>query len=187
MPHCEILEAGRAVVVVVDVQSRMLDAIGSDDRTGLVERIARLVAGASVMGAPVLFTEQYPQGLGLTADALLDVLRGARGPIIKSTCSCWRDAGFRAALQETQREHVLLAGIESHVCIQQTALDLLRVDYVPFVAVDAIASRRASDKETAVARMQQAGVVVSTTEALLFELVERCDHPRFKDILRLIK
>ena len=187
MPHVNMMEADLAALVVIDVQEKMLATITTSLVKGLIERLVALIKAAQLLGMPVLYTEQYPQGLGGTDRSLVDALSGAVGPIVKTTCSCWRDEGFRGALQKTEREHIILAGLEAHVCIQQTALDLLRVDYVPFVPLDAIGSRKQADYDGAIARMRQAGVELSTTESLIFELVERCDHPRFKDILKLIK
>ncbi len=187
MPHTNILEADLAALVVVDVQEKMLAAVTTSPAESIVQNIIRLAGAARILDIPVLYTEQYPEGLGPTVPAVKAALPDDLAPIIKSTCSCWRWEAFRDRLRATEREHVILAGLETHVCIQQTALDLVRVDYVPFVAADAVGSRRASDTERAFARMQHAGAEVSTTEALIFEWVERCDHPRFKDILKLVK
>ncbi|HKQ48559.1 MAG TPA: isochorismatase family protein [Phycisphaerae bacterium] len=187
MPHVSVLESSLAALVVVDVQERMLGAVTTTRTDELVGGIVKLISAAKMLDIPILYTEQNPAGLGRTDHELKDVLSGAQGPLVKSTCSAWRDENFREALQQTRREHVILAGLEAHVCIQQTALDLLRVDYTPFVAVDAVGSRRTHDMRTSLARMRQAGVTISTVEALIFEMVERCDHPRFKDILRLVK
>lgn len=187
MPHANMLEADLTALVVIDVQEKMLSAISSSQPEALVARMAVLVKTARLLDVPVIFTEQYPRGLGSTDAGLAETLAGATGPLEKSTCSCWRDEGFRAALQATEREHVILCGVETHVCIQQTALDLLRVDYVPFVPADAVGSRRPVDYQMGLDRMRSAGVVVSTVESLMFELIERCDHPRFKEFLKLVK
>lgn len=187
MTDAQLSEASLAVLVVVDVQEKMLQAMTSSPAESILSAIVRLVGAARILEIPVLYTEQYPQGLGPTDARLLPTLKEAKGPLIKSTCSCWRDESFRNALQQTEREHVILAGLESHVCIQQTALDLLRVDYVPFVAVDAIGSRRPVDTQVAIERMRRAGVIVSTAESLIFEWIERCDHPQFKEVLRVVK
>jgi nicotinamidase-related amidase len=182
-----VLESNLAVLVVIDVQEKMLSAVTPDAPNEIIAPIRRIIGAARILDIPILHTEQYPQGLGPTVAELRGPLAESRGPLVKAACSCWRDETFRNELQRTEREHVILAGLETHVCIQQTALDLLRVDYVPFVAADATGSRRALDKVTALARLRAAGVIVSTTEALIFELVERCDHPRFKDVLKVIK
>lgn len=187
MPHTEILEAGLAALVIIDVQEKMTAAIRDEREPGFLRQIRRLIEAARILEVPILLTEQYPKGLGRTVPEIVRSLPDGLRPLEKTACSCWRDEGFRAALQRTDREHVILAGLEAHVCIQQTALDLLRVDYVPFVAADAVASRRPYDRDTALERLRQAGVVVSTTESLIFELVERCDHPRFKEIVQIVK
>lgn len=187
MPHVNMLEADLAALVIIDVQEKTLAAITTPSREALVKKISALIAAARHLNIPILFTEQYPQGLGTTIRELVGLLNGATGPIVKATCSCWRDEAFRNALQRTEREHVILAGLETHVCVQQTALDLLRVDYIPFVAIDAVASRFGPDMNASLDRMRRAGVELSTTESLLFELIERCDHPKFKDLLSLVK
>ncbi len=187
MPNVDIIEAHLAVLVVVDAQEKMLAAIGSAPADGILEKVNRLIAAARVLAIPILWTEQYPEGLGSTMPTVSKAMPDGLTSIQKTTCSCWRDEAFRAALQATDREHVILAGFESHVCIQQTALDLYRVDYSVFVAADAVGSRFESDHATAVARMAHAGIQVGSAESLLFELIERCDHPKFKDILKLVK
>ncbi len=187
MPNVDFLETALAALVVVDVQEKMPAAIGSSPTDGIIEKINRLIAAAGVLDIPILWTEQYPKGLGPTAPPVSKAMPDGLAAIEKTTCSCWRDEAFRAALQATNREHVIFAGLETHVCIQQTALDLRRVDYSVFVAADAVGSRFDSDHATAVARMAHAGVQISSVEALLFELIERCDHPKFKDILKLVK
>lgn len=187
MSNAHLAEASLAVLVVIDVQEKMLSAISSSPPAELVAAQARLIGAARILEIPVIYTEQYPKGLGPTDDGLKKVLIESTGPLVKSTCSCWRDEAFRNALQRTEREHVILCGLETHVCIQQTAMDLLRVDYDVFVPQDAVGSRRKSDMDAALCRMRQAGVEVTTTESMIFELVERCDHPKFKEILPLIK
>ena len=186
MPHTNMLEANLAALVVIDVQEKMHAAIGSIAQGVLVANIAKLIAVARILEIPVLLTEQYPQGLGGTVQQIRDAAPTLK-PMVKTTCSCWRDEPFRAALQATGREHIILAGAETHVCVQQTALDLLRVDYVPFVPEDAVGSRRSTDADAAFRRMARAGVELTTTESIIFELIERCDHPKFKDVLKLVK
>ncbi|MBI5764898.1 MAG: isochorismatase family protein [Planctomycetes bacterium] len=182
-----MVEADLAAVVVIDFQEKMLRAIGTSPNEALAKRIGMITSTARLLGVPVLYTEQNPKGLGATDASLAGAVDGATGPLIKTTCSCWRDEGFRTALQRTEREHVILCGLETHVCIQQTALDLLRVDYVPIVPMDAVGSRFQSDYDAAANRMRAAGVLLTTTESLLFELIERCDHPRFKEFLQIVK
>lgn len=187
MPHTNMLEERLAALVVVDVQEKMLAAIGSAAPGGIIDKIRRLVGTAEILGLPIIYTEQYPQGLGPTDAGLKSCLAAATGPIVKTTCSCWRDEKFRAALQRTDRQQVIVAGLETHVCIQQTVMDLIRVDYQVFVPADAIGSRFQSDMSVSLERMRNCGAEISSTESLIFELIERCDHPKFREVLKLIK
>lgn len=187
MPYVNVLEERQAVLVVIDVQEKMLAAIGTSPVETILDKIRRLIGTAKVLGIPIIHTEQYPKGLGPTDERLKGWLPEGSGPLVKNTCSCWRDDEFKKALRATGREHVILAGLEAHVCVQQTALDLLRVDYAVFLALDAVGSRFAADMNPSVERMRHAGVEVTTTEAIIFDLIERCDHPKFRDILQLVK
>jgi len=165
----------------------MLAAITSSPTDAILDKIRRLIGTAKVLDIPILFTEQYPKGLGATSHVVREAFPRELGPMVKTTCSCWRDGAFRSALQATGREQIMVVGLETHVCVQQTALDLLRVDYAVFIAADAIGSRFSFDTEIALMRMRRAGVEISTTESLIFDLIERCDHPKFRDILQLVK
>lgn len=187
MPHTTMLEEKLAALVIVDVQEKMLSAIGTSPPEAIIDKITRLIGVAEVLDLPIVHTEQYPKGLGSTDAGLRRRLAGAPAPIEKTTCSCWRDERFRKALKQTEREHIIVAGLETHVCIQQTALDLVRVDYQVFVPVDAVGSRFRTDMDVSLERMRAAGVELSTVESLIFELIERCDHPKFKDVLKLVK
>ncbi|MBN2560734.1 MAG: isochorismatase family protein [Phycisphaerae bacterium] len=187
MPHTNMVEETLAALVVVDVQEKMLAAIGTSPPEAIIDRIRRLVGAAEALDIPIIYTEQHPEGLGATDARVKAVLASAAGPIQKTTCSCWREESFRTALQKTGREHIIVVGLETHVCIQQTVMDLIRVDYQAYVAVDAVGSRFQSDMDVSIERMRAAGAELSTAESLIFELIERCDHPKFKTILELVK
>lgn len=180
-----LAETELAVMVVIDMQSRMMPAIA--EGALVTSAVRRMLRAAAVLGVPVMHTEQNPGGLGVTTPEIGGLLPGGTGPIVKTTCSCWGDDAFRERLKRSRREHVLLAGVETHVCIQQTALDLLRVDYTVFVLADAVGSRREFEKETALGRMRDAGAIVTSVEAMMFELVRRCDVPTFKPLLEIVK
>ena len=182
-PHTDRLERDLAVLVVVDFQEKMLAAVGTAPSHEFSRNVVRLIEVARILDVPVLYTEQSPPGLGSTVEAVRTGLGTGVEPIIKTTCSCWRDAAFRQALEASKREHVVLAGLETHICIQQTVLDLIRGDYVPFVAADATGSRRAEDMTQALARMRQAGAAVATTEARILEWFERWARPRLPGVL----
>jgi nicotinamidase-related amidase len=169
-------------LLVVDLQDKLLAAIA--DRERVVANVVHLVRGAQTLGLPVWATEQYPQGLGPTTAGVADLISDRPA---KTTFHCCEVPRFLAELQGRNVRHVTVAGIEAHVCIAQTALELLDLGFQVQVPADAVASRHAIDWEFALRRLAQAGAVVSTTEAVLFEWTETADRPEFKAISDLIK
>lgn len=176
-----LLERDTTALLVIDVQER-INAVMADQKH--LPRIEVLVEACTGLGVPVIGSEQYPQGLGSTVPGLADALGDVAG---KLTFSCARDEGLRRAITDSGREQIVVTGIETHVCVLQTALDLVAAGLQVFVPHDAVNSRRASDKEWALQRLQQAGAVITSTESALFELVERCDTADFKTVAKLIK
>ena len=144
-----------------------------------------LVEACRGLEVPVLASEQYPQGLGPTVDSLAAILGDT--PPGKLTFSCARDEGLRKAVEDSGRSQIIVTGIETHVCVLQTALDLISIGFEVHVPHDAVNSRRPADKEWALHRMAAAGAVITTTESALFELLERCDTSDFKTVAKLIK
>lgn len=169
-------------LLVIDVQQRLLPSIAGHRR--VVWNIRRLLDGAAVLGIPVLATEQYPLGLGPTVPELAQRL----GEIpAKLTFSCRECAdGFRR-LEAQGILKILLCGIETHVCVQQTALDLLAAGWHVYVAVDAAGSRSTEDHQVAIRRLESAGATITTTEAALFEWCDVAGTPEFKQISRLVR
>ncbi len=184
MPIHESLRINRAQVVVVDVQERLLPHISEHER--VLAQSERLVLAARQMDLPVTVSEQYPQGLGHTHP----MLRAAAADcetVTKMTFSVWRDDAARRQLVSRERQQVLLVGIETHVCVQQTALDLVRAGFDTVVCADAVGSRRSSDRAVALERMRHAGVDITTVEAALYELMNEAGTDLFKRILPLVK
>lgn len=176
----------RAMVLVIDVQEKLLPLISGCERVVAAGR--KLLEGAKVFDLPVLVTEQYPKGLGPTHAAIREACAKNRAMVLeKPTFSAWADAGVREALLALDRPQIIVAGIETHVCVQQSALDLRSRDYDVFVCADAAGSRARVDHDMALDRMRQAGVVVTTVESVLFELCQRCDTAKFKSMLEIIK
>jgi len=189
----ELARAGRAamrlqqancVVVVVDVQGRLAELM--QGREELFEEVRRLAAGARCLGLPLLVTEQNPAKLGATRTELADAVAGA--PVFaKMTFSCAGEPAFMAALAASGRGQVLLCGIEAHVCMWQTAAELLALGYQVYVAADAVSSRTVLNRELGLARMRDAGAVLVSTEMALMELMRTAEHPRFREVLKLIR
>jgi nicotinamidase-related amidase len=169
-------------LLVVDVQERLLPAIRDGER--IVWNIRRLVDGARILGLEVVATEQYPQGLGPTTPVLAERLGEVPS---KLTFSCGECGGLFRELVEQGRHKILVAGIEAHVCVQQSVLDLLGEGFRVFVAVDAVGSRYEIDYRTALQRMDSAGATLTTSEAALFEWCEVAGTPEFKQISELVR
>ncbi len=169
-------------LLVVDVQTKLLAAMSPP--AALVWNIGRLIRGAQVLGLPVAATEQYPQGLGPTTPDLAPLLPAIPAKLLFSCRECGH---LFEAFRQQGIYKILVAGIESHVCVQQTVLDLLGAGFRLYVAIDAVASRFAVDYETALRRMDSAGATLTTTEAALFEWCELAGSPEFKRISALVR
>jgi nicotinamidase-related amidase len=182
MGTTERLTAAHGALLVVDLQERLLARM--EDRERVVANATRLVRGAKILGLPVCATEQYPQGLGPSVPELAELVPDRPS---KTHFHCCSVPQFLEQLYGHQVRHVTLAGIEAHVCVAQTALELRNLGFSVQVAADAVASRHKVDYDFALRRLERAGVVVSTTEAVLFEWTERSDRPEFKAISELIK
>jgi nicotinamidase-related amidase len=178
----EMMHRADTALVVIDVQEKLISLIPGFDH--IVWNIGRLIGSAKLLGLPVLGTEQYPKGLGPTVPVLLD----RTGPLAaKTSFSCLGCQEFYAKLSDLNVTKVLLCGIEAHVCIQQTALDLLAAGYRVFLAVDAIGARFAIDHEIALRRMESSGATLTTTEAAIFEWCEDSTAAEFKQLSALVR
>jgi len=174
-----------AVLVVVDLQERMIPAM--HDGAGAVDEAAKLVKGFITLGCPVLVTQQYTKGLGESVAEIKEAFPSFEH-YEKSSFSAMADEIFRDALKKAGRKSVVLCGVEAHVCILQSALDMLAAGYDVFLATDAIASRKDRDKNPAIKRMANSGVILTSVESALFELLDNDSKSEtFKAISRLIK
>lgn len=175
------------ILAVIDVQQRLIPAM--PDGASLLDRICRLADGAGILDVRRLLTEQYPKGLGPT-----DPEVAARMPkaIEKTAFSgCGSEAflaslGEAASAEQAAVESVVLAGVETHVCILQTAIDLLARGIGVFVPVDAVASRHRIDHDTALRRLEGSGAILTTSESILFEWCRSADHPRFQELRKVV-
>jgi nicotinamidase-related amidase len=180
-PH-ERLTAQHGALIVVDVQEKLVPLLRY--RELMIANSVRLVKAAQVLGLPVWATEQYPRGLGPTVRELAELIP-ERSP--KTAFQCCAVPQLLEQLYGRHIRHVTLVGIEAHVCVAQTALELLGLGFRVQVPADAVASRDRRDWEFGLRRLECAGVVVSTTEAVLFEWTENSDRPQFKAISELVK
>lgn len=176
--------AEETLLSVIDVQERLTPHIADYQR--VVARIERLINGAKALDVPVVVSEQYKKGLGDTVAELQSVIANAPR-FEKVTFSVCDDAPTLTHFQSLNCRNVILCGIETHVCVMQTALDLLANDFQPIVVADAVGSRFDSDHDTALRRLANAGVIVTTSESLLFELCRSSKSPAFKAISGLVK
>jgi len=168
--------------LVVDLQTRLVPAILEIDL--VLATAVRLVRGARLLDIPVLATEQVPSKLGPTVPPLADLLPDRRP---KTTFHAGGAAGLWEWLEASGARHVALVGIEAHICVAQTALELLARGYEVQIPIDAVGSRFATDRDVALRRLERAGVTLTTAEATLFEWVENADHPQFRAISALVK
>lgn len=180
----DTLTTENAVLVLIDYQERLFPAMHDPDR--LLNNVLKLVRGASVFGLPVIVTEQYPQGLGTTLPQIAELIPGV-APLAKTCFSACDDEAFLKALRNTERTQVLLAGIETHICVYQTALALVRGGWQVQVVTDACASRDPANEVAALRRMEAAGVAPTNVEMALFELLKVARGEVFKQISRIVK
>jgi len=173
-----------AILVMIDCQERLMPAM--KDQEELEESVCKLVNGIRTLDVPVLVTQQYTKGLGLTVTDIAEAL-GEFSPIEKTDFSAAGEIGFLEALNESSKTSIILCGIETHVCVAQTALTLLELGYDVFLVEDAVSSRNKTDKKTAIKRMEQAGARPVTVEAVLFELLGTAKAAEFKEISRIVK
>jgi nicotinamidase-related amidase len=179
------LEAEKAVLVVIDVQARLVPSMPQDVYLRLRDTISMLVNGVGLLGVPVVTTEQYPQGIGHTVPELADACKEAL--IEKVSFGCCGEPDFLAALKKLGRSQVIITGMEAHVCVYQTVLGLLEEGYNVHLVRDAICSRNKIDYLTAVAGADKAGAVVTSAETVLFQMMQKSTHEQFRAVSKLVK
>jgi nicotinamidase-related amidase len=172
------------LLAVVDIQDRLLAVIPT--AADIVARATRLAQAAGLLGVRSILAEQYPRGLGHTPAALASLLPPALAKTTFSCCGCEPFAAVIDAPGPEPLETVVLCGLETHVCIAQTALDLLARGLGVFITVDAVTSRHALDHEVALRRLEGAGAILTTSEAVLFEWCRSAEHPQFQAVRRLV-
>ncbi len=185
MQHQNTLELSRSVLLIIDMQEAFRDKIKKF--ANVAERIAIAATGARLLNVPILCTEQYPKGLGHTAQEITDALPEGIEIIEKTAFSSCGAQAFISKLESTQRKQILVAGIEAHICVNQTVHDLLAMNFQVHLLTDCITSRNKKDRATGLLKMQQSGAIPSSVEMALFELMRDAKHEQFKAIQGLIK
>jgi len=180
-------QKGKQALVIIDVQDSFIKVMKAEVFSQVIKNIKLLIALAEKLNLPIILTEQYPKGLGKTVTQIQQSIKSYQ-PIEKLSFSSIGDDGFKARLKELKSTTaIILSGIETHVCILQTALDLLASGYKVYVAADATCSQRKLDWEMGLRVMDKADAIITTTEALIFQLLSKAGTEEFKFMSRLLK
>ena len=178
-----LMARDEAALLVVDLQARLVPAV--EDGDAILQRAGILLAAASRLDVPVVVSEQYPQGLGHTDSRLR--LPGEAAVLAKTTFSCLREPALASHLEGLRRRQIVVCGMETHVCVLQTALDLHRSGYRVFVAADAVGSRAAARRQLGLDRMRAAGITIVDSEMVVFEWLERAATETFRELVKSLK
>ena len=185
MPHENTIELSRTALIIIDMQEGFRSAIS--DFVETAAQIALAAHAAQLLKVPIILTEQYPNGLGRTANEIRAVLPPSQKVIEKTAFSCCGAPEFVAELERVGADHLLVCGIEAHVCVNQTAHDLLTLGHRVHLLVDCITARTERNKDIGITKVLQSGASPSTVEMALFELMRDAKHEQFKMIQKLIK
>ena len=180
----KLLSSEKTALLIIDIQERILPVINNHER--VVDNTIKLIKGFKVLGLPIFFTEQYPKGLGPTSKSIVKEL-GDLKPFDKMSFSCSGAGKLFEEFASKGLSQIVVCGIESHVCVQQTVLDLIENGIQVNLAADAVSSRKEIDYKTALDRMRSHGTEVTTTESILFELLNVCGTPEFKTVSKIVK
>ena len=179
-----MLRAEETALIIIDVQGKLAQLM--HDKEALFQNLQRIIKGARALGVRILWAEQIPEKLGPTIPEVADLLSELQ-PIPKFSFSCCGDEAIMAKLKESGCKQFLLAGIETHICVYQTAMDLLAAGHEVHVVADAVSSRLPENKQIALERIKAAGGLVTCTEMALFELLKVAKGDAFKAILNIVK
>ena len=180
----KLLQPDKSILLVIDIQEKILPVI--KDHQQVVVNTLKLIKGFKVLNIPVFYTEQYPKGLGHTLPEIKNEL-GESELFEKMSFSCSGAGNLFSKFDELKRNQIIVCGIEAHVCVQQTVLDLLENNFQVNVAADAVSSRKEKDYSVALNRMENLGAEITTTESILFELLNVCGTDQFKQISKIVK
>lgn len=178
------LLAEDTMALIIDFQEKLMPVMA--EREALEKRTDILLRGLKALEIPMVMTQQYTKGIGMTIPSVREAA-GSDDYFDKLTFSCFEDEAIHDKVESLGRKKVLICGIEAHICVLQTCIDLKAAGYTPVLVADCISSRRLSDKEIALLRAQAEGILITTSESVLFELTRKAGSAVFKEISRLIK
>ena len=179
------MDIDNSILVVIDVQEKLAGLMHDDEH--LIDNIKRFIHVAQLFDIPILWSEQAPNKIGPTVEVISSLLFPIHKPIVKRSFSCYQSPEFRDAIDQCGRREVVIVGIETHVCVHQTASELKRHGYDVAVALDAVSSRALVHKETAILRMRQEGIHMVSSEMITCEWLRHVDHPKFREVMANIK
>ena len=174
-------------LLIIDVQERLTSAMPADILENVINNTHILLTAANELKIPVIHSEQYPKGLGNTLASITDNLPNDSTLITKTSFACSNCEGFNELIAKQKRQQVVITGIESHICVLQSALHLQRLGYAVYVVEDAVCSRTKANHKNAIERLRQNGIVISNVESVIFEWLVDAKHPQFKQLSSLIK
>jgi nicotinamidase-related amidase len=183
--NTSLLRAEDAILIVVDMQEPFLMKIW--EKESVIQNTVRLIKAASILRLPIVPTLQYERKMGGLIPQVASAIPKQFVPFDKLSFSAVGDAAFLSEVQRAGRKQALLCGVETHICIHQTAQDLIKLGLAVHIAADAVSSRAQSNWEIGIRRMEQSGVIISSTEMAIYEMLEEAGTPEFKQILELIK
>ena len=179
-----MLNIDNTALVIIDVQGKLATLMYQKDE--LYDNLTKIIKGARVLDLPIIWNEQIPDKLGPTIPEIADILRDME-PLAKNSFSCCGNSSFQARLENCKRRQVLLVGIETHVCVYQTAIDLLRTGYEVYLVSDAVSSRTLENKQIGIQAIKDAGAKITSVEMALFEMLKIARGDKFKQVIKIVK
>jgi nicotinamidase-related amidase len=179
-----MLKPENTVLVMIDMQGKLWNVMY--EKEALLENAQKLAKGVQLLGVPVILTEQNPKGLGPTLPELMQYLPEIK-PLPKLSFSCCQDKSFHQSIAALKRKQVLICGIEAHICVYQTALELLSSGYEVQVVADVVSSRAVRNRDITLSRLQSEGAKLTVSEMAIYELMQTAESPLFKEMLKVIK
>ena len=183
----KLCHAQQSQLLIIDIQERLASAMPADILEKVIKNNNILLTAATELEIPVSHSEQYPKGLGNTVNAIAEQIPKESSAVTKTSFSCADAVGFNDLIAKHKRQQIIISGIESHICVLQSAIQLQHKGYAIYVVEDAVCSRKKLNHKNAIERLRQSGVIITNTESVIFEWLRDAAHPKFKELSKLIK